>query len=666
MAYTNNITEFLGLNLRDRIGQGELAETHNCSSRRYPLLTSRSPRDLKSDIMGPVTACVANNALYFCISGKVNNILNADLYRFEDKTETVVITGWDGGVSNGQWETPSSYGDAYIDNNVVYLEHCGIMSVSKVEWYDSDDNVHEIHSYSVESVNRAGTSDYRDCIKLTLDYAYGEECISVRVTAKTAKLCEHFNGSQDPYQELTTMVGMGAYVLMFPVGFYYNTQTGGNGHIYKSDTITGTIFKCDVNGYGMDCNISTTAPSDHTKYWLDTSGTEDKMMYWEDGSWHEIASDYVCIRASTYGISSAFQEGDSISLTITSGGGNAEIGDTVILKRNDNAILVSGQCLKNASIVVGVERKLPKLDYVCECENRLWGVTEDQNEIYACALGNFLAWNSFQGISTDSYVVSRGCPGKWTGCINYLGTPTFFKENYIECVYPASSGAHQVSTLNINGTGPTAPKSIAMVDNIVYYQGATAFYAYSGSLPKKISLKLAENIYTDSVGGDLAGFYYVSSKDKNGVWHLFVYDVDAQAWYEEDDTHALSMARVNSKLYMFTADGKFFCTTGGDEIVKWYAVTADMGYESYEDRYPVKICVRSSGDVGEDILVYIEYDGDGKWNPIGTLVGKGGHRYSNYPLVPERCDHFRLKFRGKGNSAIWNIDVLYNIGGKTK
>ena len=63
---------------------------------------------------------------------------------------------------------------------------------------------------------------------------------------------------------------------------------------------------------------------------------------------------------------------------------------------------------------------------------------------------------------------------------------------------------------------------------------------------------------------------------------------------------------------------------------------------------------------------YIEYDGDGKWNPIGTLVGKGGHRYSNYPLVPERCDHFRLKFRGKGNSAIWNIDVLYNIGGKTK
>lgn len=666
MAYTTNITEFLGLNLRDRIGQGELAETHNCSSRRYPLLTSRSPRDLKSDIMGPVTACVANNALYFCKSGKVGNYLQADLYRYEDNTNWVSITGF--GETDGSWEANGSSGDAYINGNVVYLERCGLMSVTKVVWYDSDQTPHEIYSYSAESVNRAGTSDYRDCIKLTLDYAYGEECTLINVYGNVATFCRHFYDPLCPYQELTSMVGMGAYVLMFPVGFYYNTQDSNDTgliHSVNSET-SATIFRCDVNGYGMTCNIASSAPSDHTKYWLDTSGTEDKMMYWEDGSWHEIAADYVCIRATDWGIPLSFHEGDSISVTITSGGGNAEVGDTVILKRTQEEILISGQCLKNATLNFTMERKLPKLDFVCECENRLWGVTEDKNEIYACALGNFLAWNSFQGISTDSYVVSRGCPGKWTGCINYLGTPTFFKENYIECVYPASSGAHQVSTLNINGTGPTAPKSIAMVDNIVYYQGATAFYAYSGSLPKKISLKLAENIYTDSVGGDLAGFYYVSSKDKDNVWHLFVYDVDSNAWYEEDDTHALSMARVNSKLYMFTADGKFFCTTGGDEIVKWYAVTADMGYESYEDRYPVKICVRSSGDVGEDIMVYIEYDGDGKWNPIGTLVGKGGHRYSNYPLVPERCDHFRLMFDGTGNSAIWNIDVLYNIGGKTK
>ena len=666
MAYTNNITEFLGLNLRDRIGQGELAETHNCSARRYPLLTSRSPRDLKSDIMGPVNACVANNALYFCKSGMVGDYLQADLYRYEDNTNMVSITGF--GETDGYWEANGSSGDAYISGKVVYLERCGLMSVTKVEWYDSERNPHEIHSYSVESVNRAGTSDYRDCIKLTLDYAYGEDCTLINVYGNVATFCQHFYAPLSPYQQLTSMVGMGAYVLMFPIGCYYNTQDStDNGNIYAENSESNaTIFRCDVNGYGMDCNIASSAPSDHTKYWLDTSGTEDKMMYYEDGSWHEIAADYVCIRAYDWGILLAFHEGDSISIEITSGGGNAEVGDTVILKRTQEAILVSGQCLKNATLNFTMKRKFPQLDFVCECENRLWGVTEDKNEIYACALGNFLAWNSFQGISTDSYVVSRGCPGKWTGCINYLGTPTFFKENYIECVYPASSGAHQVSTLNINGTGPTAPKSIAMVDNIVYYQGATAFYAYSGSLPKKISLKLAENIYTDSVGGDLAGFYYVSSKDKNSVWHLFVYDVDSNAWYEEDDTHALSMVRVDSKLYMFTADGKFFCTTGGDEIVKWYAVTGDMGYESYEDRYPVKICVRSSGDVGEDILVYIEYDGDGKWNPIGTLVGKGGHRYSNYPLVPERCDHFRLKFRGKGNSAIWNIDVLYNIGGKTK
>ena len=328
------------------------------------------------------------------------------------------------------------------------------------------------------------------------------------------------------------------------------------------------------------------------------------------------------------------------------------------------AILVHGTIIKSDTIGGTIIRTFPEMDFVCECENRLWGVKKDENEIHACALGNFFSWNLYQGISTDSWTASRGCPGYWTGCINYLGTPTFFKENHIECVYPASSGAHQVSTLHINGTGPTAPRSIAMVDNIVYWQGATGFYAYSGSLPKGISYKLAENIYTDSVGGDLSGFYYVSCKDQEGNWHLLVYDVENNAWYREDYTQASCMCRVNSKLFVFT-ENSMFTTTGGDEVVQWGAITGDLGM-AYDDRYPEKIHIRSSGASDESIDVFIEYDGNGKWEPIGTLTGNDTHRYSTYPFVPRRCDHFRLKFLGMGNSAVWGVDVEYAIGGATR
>ena len=48
----------------------------------------------------------------------------------------------------------------------------------------------------------------------------------------------------------------------------------------------------------------------------------------------------------------------------------------------------------NAS--VSIQRKVPDMDYVCEAQNRLWGCrygfdgTQNINEIYCCALGDFV------------------------------------------------------------------------------------------------------------------------------------------------------------------------------------------------------------------------------------------------------------------------------------
>lgn len=79
-----------------------------------------------------------------------------------------------------------------------------------------------------------------------------------------------------------------------------------------------------------------------------------------------------------------------------------------------------------------VRNEMPDLDYIIESGNRLWGCRYDAankiNEIYASKLGDFKNWNSFSGLSTDSYAVSCGTDGKWTGAVTYYGYPLFSRK----------------------------------------------------------------------------------------------------------------------------------------------------------------------------------------------------------------------------------------------
>ena len=59
------------------------------------------------------------------------------------------------------------------------------------------------------------------------------------------------------------------------------------------------------------------------------------------------------------------------------------------------------------STPVRMERRVPDLDYITECDNRVWGCSSRENVIYACKLGDFRNWNSFAGLSTDSYAAAR-------------------------------------------------------------------------------------------------------------------------------------------------------------------------------------------------------------------------------------------------------------------
>ena len=135
------------------------------------------------------------------------------------------------------------------------------------------------------------------------------------------------------------------------------------------------------------------------------------------------------------------------------------------------------------------------------------------NEIYACALGDFRNWNSFAGLSTDSYAAARGSDGPFTGAAACMGGVVFFKENCMERIYPAAGGGHQIVTVPCSGVRKGAERTVAVADGVVYYLGNDGVYAFDGSMPVCVSRALGDKRYTGGVAGGESGRYWLSAVD---------------------------------------------------------------------------------------------------------------------------------------------------------
>lgn len=155
---------------------------------------------------------------------------------------------------------------------------------------------------------------------------------------------------------------------------------------------------------------------------------------------------------------------------------------------------------------ITISRKMPLMDYVTECDNRLWGCRyglnengEVVNELYACKLGDFKNWNCFMGISTDSYAVSLGTDGPFTGAITHAGHPLFFKENCLHKVFGQIPANFQVQSSTCRGVQKGCSRSLSIVNEVLYYKSQHAVCAYDGSLPTEISTALGEVAYHGAV-----------------------------------------------------------------------------------------------------------------------------------------------------------------------
>lgn len=483
-----------------------------------------------------------------------------------------------------------------------------------------------------------------------------------------------------------TLVPMGAKIAIFPDKKLFDTTTFSFTDMEQKNVSSGTVrvtlAKGDGTPYG-EYTEGDTAPEnpENGQLWLDTSGDAPVMKTWSEaqGLWVAEATTYVLVSATGLGQGMKALDGVTVS-----GLEEAELnGDWILTDAGPDYILFTG-ILQKALTQTGevwVERICPEMDFVVEKDNRLWGCSSADHEIYCCKLGDPTNWRAYQGVATDSYAVTVGTPGPFTGAAVSGSAVIFFKENCLHRVYGTQPSNFTVYVDNLRGVQQGCHKSAVRVNEYLYYKSVFDVCVYADSEVAGISAALGTESYKNAVAGVCGSRLYLSMEDQEGAWQLLVYDTAAGVWTREDGTHALGFASCLTETFMLRADGELYALLPGeynkdffmvgsdytvyaqeetDEEVSWELRTGEILRELPDHKYIGKIQLYLELDPGARAEVALRRDG-GAWEKVQELSG-GDQRRCTLPIYPRRCDRMEIRLTGVGHARLVNWSKYVGYG----
>lgn len=425
---------------------------------------------------------------------------------------------------------------------------------------------------------------------------------------------------------------LGAYIVILPDKKYYNRLTGEYGSIEASWSGSGKI---------------------------------------QDGTYAEEAAEANTIYASGASWGDIFTAGDAVEISGCTE--HPENNKTIIIREIDgdylrfyeNSFIIGAGGDTETNMVL--RRRMPDVDFICENENRLWACKGDT--IYCSKLGDIFNWNVFDGVATDSFAVDVGSTGDFTGCCAYLGYPVFFKEEHIYKVYGDKPSNFQVMGSASLGVEEGSDGSIAIAGEMLFYLSRVGIVCYTGGIPQSVAMNFGTQRFRDAIGGSDGTKYYVSMRDTDDEWHLFVYDTRRNLWHREDWMQAVGFG-WNRELYFLDAEGTVWLNGNAREIpenaeqemfVESIAEFGDFIEKDPNHKGTAKIQVRMELEEDASVTIEMQFDSDGVWHEVKTLTTAVKRSYY-LPIIPRRSDHFRIRFIGTGQWRLYSL-VRENYSG---
>lgn len=469
-------------------------------------------------------------------------------------------------------------------------------------------------------------------------------------------------------------VRMGAYVLIFPDKAYYNTHTDEFGQLDAAFTGSVSAALCRLDGtlYG-DPAVGAEEPEEpkNGDLWLDTGGDVNSLKQYNGSSYQWITIPTVYTKLSAPGIGTAFSKHDGLDI---SGFSQKELNGTFYLvdAAEDSVIVVALIQRPETAAAVTLQRKVPDMDFVVEHGNRLWGCSSQNHEIYASALGDPKNWNQYLGVASDSYAVTVGSTGPFTGAASHLGFILFFKQDCVHQILGSKPSNFQLDTTNCRGVAEGSERSLVRVNESLFYHAADEVCVFNSSMPSGISSALGQQKYKNAIGGGVGSRYYLSLEADSGERELYVFDTKQGVWMREDSAAARYFATIDDTLFMLDAAGGLWQLTGdGSEyedataedepLVEWMLETGDIGYERQAAQYTGAIQLHALCQPQCPLFVEIQYDSDGQWHPVYKHTPTR-RRSLVVPIIPRRARLIRLRIRGSGEFRLYSLTMRVETG----
>jgi hypothetical protein len=713
---STTISQFGGYDHRATCSVNCGYDMENMSSNHAPHLAPRSPRGKLNFNKGQISGVTVNEQIYCVIENAV----------YDESENKIILDPKDGSfalVENG------SLKGNYTIRKLVNMGAQIVIFPDKIMFNtrEIDSTTHTVPCYGLENIRSSitGTSVNGGRLCLTKE---GSSIQNPWAGSQSIRLFQAVNEKipdADNYDDASFLFNKMVDGSDRPSDWVWNDEVGNN---WKTGTETDSGDKfyytnsasnmLDLSG-ALYCNPELSPPKlyEFVKYQID----EDIHMRFK---WVEVKNPLIKLTCSycnafgnslrksdyynvydpdngsisntraTNGIGKYFNVGDVIELTkevyryksgekemsqTQSNCGNVfsekhtvyEVGEDYIVFDGELDMLAFWYSLSTSSSSyfndINVKRAVPNMDFVCENNNRLFGCSSENHEIYASKLGDPKNWYSYAGISTDGYAATVGTDGDFTGCIAHLGSVLFFKEDCIHRLYGTQPSNFQLSVTECNGLQKGSDGSLCVLDEILYYLSPRGPVAFDGNLPASLYDPLGDVKYTSGVGGKLRGKYYLSVLRSDNTADLLVYDTGNGMWHVEDHTRFTAFVPYHDDL--LGVCGTALWSLGGgygtkEASVGWKFVSGEFGSDSFEFEHIAKLLIRLTAEKGTKIKASMQYDG-GEWNHAFSCTATESRAFT-IPIIPRRCDTMRIRLEGQGGAKLLALSIYTEKGSEIR
>lgn len=461
-----------------------------------------------------------------------------------------------------------------------------------------------------------------------------------------------------------TLVNIGAYIVILPDWSLINTADAENPvTMAKGAVLTGNLLEYNQNQTKPTVSIY--------------------KLFYVDAPTAEVTASGLAVGDSvklswTYGKRKMSKQLtiNNIGIESYTGSGMTSIGFDTSDMPNTMWFYTEGRAMDQFRVprITGatIQRVMPDLDYVVEYNNRLWGCSSKNHEIYCSKLGEPLVWGAYSGISTDSWAATVGTDGDFTGACVFNGCVLFFKEDCVHSVYGTKASNFTITTYTVRGVQKGSAKSLCISEGLLYYKAPEGIFTFNGSASSRFDGKLCVDRNSRTACGTADDRYIVMAMSDGTVLY---YDKLHSVWYTRTLPNVISMHNFSGSLYAITKDSnkamqKVMLTTdvGMDNRTAETAFEAISGElcrgeltstSSYTRKAMHTVIKKLTMSVEEwhqqgvssvQFAVSVQYDG-GDWQTVYSYDGTAEEADNNVvtliPTIPMRCQRLRIKISGK-------------------